>query len=162
MIEEFGTVVEIKTDGVALVQCRKTHACKGCAAESLCSLGRDDGERRVEAHNPLQAQIGERVKIATTTKAFYQSSFLVYIVPLVGLVIGGLIGQSAGQRMGVDPNVTSFLAGLFLLVAALLGVRSLNRHLPKEQYMPTVVEVLGSAFEEELETADPEKLSHGY
>ncbi|NLV24279.1 MAG: SoxR reducing system RseC family protein [Deltaproteobacteria bacterium] len=162
MIEEIGTIVELRPDRVAMVQCRKSHACKGCASANLCSLGRDDGGRVVEAHNPLQAQIGERVRIATTAKAFYQSSFLVYIVPLIGLVIGGLIGQSIGRQIGVDPNITSFLGGFFFLVFALLGVGSLNRRLPKERYMPTVVEVLSPADEDAENTAGSEMLSHGH
>ncbi|NLC69913.1 MAG: SoxR reducing system RseC family protein [Desulfuromonadaceae bacterium] len=162
MIEEIGTIVELRPDSVAMVQCRKSSACKGCASANLCSLGRDDGDRTVEVHNPLQAQVGERVRIATTSKAFYQSSFLVYIVPLIGLVVGALIGQSAGRWIGIDPNIPSALGGFLSLAATLLAIRSLNRRLPKERYMPTAVEVLSAADEAEEEALGAEKLNHGY
>ncbi|MBN1142168.1 MAG: SoxR reducing system RseC family protein [Deltaproteobacteria bacterium] len=142
MIEEIGTVVELKKGQVALVHCRKSSACKGCPSANLCSLGHDDGDRRVEAHNALEAKLGERVRIATTTKAFYQSSFLIYIVPLIGLVLGALLGQKLGPRMEVDPNIPALLIGVLFLVGSFLGIRYLNRFLSKEDYMPTVVEIL--------------------
>jgi sigma-E factor negative regulatory protein RseC len=159
MIEEIGTIVELRPHGVALVHCRKSSACKGCPSANLCSLGHDDGERVVEAHNPDQVPVGQRVRIATTTKAFYKSSFLVYIVPLIGLVVGAVVGQKLGQGWGVDPNIPAVVLGVLFLAATFLGVRLLNRRLAKEDYMPTVVEVL--ADDEEEGFLCTEKPGHG-
>ena len=163
MIEEFGVVVSLKSDEIALVTCIKTSACKGCAGEKMCSLGRDDGKRLVEVHNPLHAKPGDKVKIATSNSAFYKSSFLVYILPLILLLIGAGLGQWLGTSVltGVDPNLTAFLLGVIFLAVAFVGIRSLNRKLPKEEYMPTVVDIIPqdeAMFCGELR----ENLSHGH
>lgn len=163
MIEEYGVVVSLKSEKVAVVTCIKTSACKGCASEKLCSLGRDDGKRLVEVHNSLFAKAGDRVKIATTNNAFYKSSFLVYILPLIFLILGALLGQwVAGHYItGIDPNLVSFTLGVLFMVGTFLGIYRLNRHLPKEEYMPMIVEILTD--EEAFPGTEPAGgLSHGY
>ncbi|MBN2427879.1 MAG: SoxR reducing system RseC family protein [Deltaproteobacteria bacterium] len=163
MIEEFGYVVSLKSDEVAVVTCVKTGACKGCASEKMCSLGRDDGKRLVEVHNQLHAQPGNRVKIATTNRAFYKSSFLVYILPLILLLIGAGLGQWLGTSVltGVDPNLSALILGVLFLAATFVGIHYWNRHLPKEEYMPTIVDIIPQ--DEAMPCGElRENLSHGH
>ena len=148
MIDETGVVMEKKSDGAVLVKCRKTSACKGCASSNLCSLGRDNGVRLVEAHNPLNAVEGDVVRLEATTHAFYESAFLIYIVPVFGMVLGMIAGQKMGAALGIDPNVGAICGAMILLVVVFLGMRALNRHLPRDRYMPTVVEILDETKEE--------------
>ena len=148
MIDETGVVMEKKADGAVLVKCRKTSACKGCASSNLCSLGRDNGVRLVEAHNPLNAVEGDVVRLETTTHAFYESAFLIYIVPVFGMVLGMIAGQKMGLALGIDQNVGALCGAMILLIVVFLGMRALNRHLPRDRYMPTVVEILDETKEE--------------
>jgi sigma-E factor negative regulatory protein RseC len=163
MIEEHGVVVSLKAEHVALVTCIKTSACKGCASAKMCSLGRDDGKRLVEAHNKLGAKVGDKVKIATTEKAFYKSSFLVYILPLFFLLVGAVLGQWLGNNLleGVDPNLSSFILGILFMAGTFVGINRYNRHLPKEEYMPSVVDIIPE--EDDLACAEHGgELSHGH
>ena len=146
-----------------MVTCVKTSACKGCVSEKMCSLGRDDGKRLVEVHNSLHAEPGNRVKIATTNRAFYKSSFVFYILPLILLFIGAGLGQWLGNNVldGVDPNVSAFFLGVLFLAGTFGGIRYWNRHLPKEEYMPSIVEIIPE--DEAMPFCDPRgDLSHGY
>jgi sigma-E factor negative regulatory protein RseC len=164
MIEEYGIVVTIKSDQVAVVTCMKTSACKGCASEKLCSLGRDDGKRLVDVHNKLNAQVGDRVKIATSHNAFYKSSFLVYILPIIFLLIGAVLGDWLGTNVlkGVDPNLSGFALGALFLSGTFVGIRYLNRYLPKEEYMPSVVEIITEDDEDKPCAEHGGEPSHGY
>jgi sigma-E factor negative regulatory protein RseC len=164
MIEEYGVVVTLKSEQVAVVTCVKTSACKNCASAKLCSLGRDDGKRLVEAHNKLGAKEGDRVKIATTERAFYKSSFLVYILPLFFLIIGAVLGQWLGNNLleSVDPNISAFVLGILFLAGTFVGICYLNQYLPKEEYMPTVVEILPEEGEDISCAEHGGDLSHGY
>ena len=148
MIDETGVVMEKKSDGAVLVKCRKTSACKGCASAHVCGLGRDNGVRLVEAHDPLNAVEGDLVRLETTTQAFYESAFLIYIVPVFGMVLGMIAGQKMGSALGIDPNVGAICGAMILLIVVFLGMRQLNRHLPRDRYMPTVVEILEDTGEE--------------
>lgn len=148
MIEEVGTVVELKGKLVAVVMCTKSSLCENCATNGNCALGDDGNTRLIEAQNSLAAEVGEQVRIATTTKSFLQSSFLLYIVPLIALVIGAIVGMLVGESFptGLDPNLLSAIFGVFFMSGSFLILRVGSSVLNKESYMPKIIEI----FKEEL------------
>ncbi len=143
MIEEYGTVVELKGKQIAVVLCQRNSACEHCPSSGACQIGEDSETMRVEAFNPLGAKIGERVKVATSTKHFLQSSFILYIVPIIGLLIGALIGQSIGELtdVGIDPSLLSAIFGVAFLIGTFLCIRVGTRALKREVFMPRIVEI---------------------
>lgn len=144
MMEESGTIVELKANQIAVVLCQKTSACNHCVSKSSCISGDDKGSMQVDAHNPLDAKIGDRVKLVTSSRVFLRSSFLLYIVPLIALVIGAVIGQTVGERMpqGPDPNLLAAIIGCAFLAGSFLTIRIGTRALPPEDYMPSITEIL--------------------
>ncbi len=144
MIEESGTVVELRGKHVALVICKKSSFCKNCASMESCHIGSDNRTMSVEAQNNLGAQVGDSVKIQTSSKHFLQSSFLLYILPLVGLVAGALLGKGLGERFagGMDPDLLSALMGTGFLVGAFLLIKIASRAIPKDSYMPRITEII--------------------
>ena len=144
MIEEVGTVVELKSKMIAVVMCTKSSLCENCATNGNCALGDDDNTRLIEVHNLLGAEVGEQVRIATTTKSFLQSSFLLYIVPLIALVIGAIVGLLVGEKIsiGLDPNLLSAIFGVFFMSGSFVILRVGSSALNKESYMPKIIEIL--------------------
>jgi len=144
MIEETGSIVELKGKDIAVVLCQKSSFCEHCAAEGICHVGDDSSSKTVEVHNPLGAAIGDRVKIATSTRTFLQSSFILYIVPLIALVIGAVSGQLLGEWLagGLDPNLLAALFGTTFMAGSFLIIRLMSRALPVEAYMPRIIEIL--------------------
>ncbi len=144
MIEEYGSIIELKSKDVAVVLCQKSSFCENCAAEGICHVGDDNSSKTVEVHNHLAAGIGDRVKIATTTRSFLQSSFLLYIVPLIFLIIGAVSGQLLGEYLagGPDPNLLSALLGTAFMAGSFLVIRVSSQTLSKEAYMPRVVAIV--------------------
>jgi len=144
MIEEVGTIVELKSRAVATVLCKKSVLCENCASAGLCSLGNDSRSMLVDAHNPLGAEVGDQVRLVTSTRTFLQSSFILYIVPLLGLVVGAVIGEWLGTAWlaGIDPDLLAALTGVGFLVGTFLVIRRVSRSAPKEKYMPRIVEIL--------------------
>jgi sigma-E factor negative regulatory protein RseC len=144
MIEEVGTIVELKSKSTALVLCQKSSFCKSCASSGACSLGEDSRSRMVEAHNMIGANVGDRVKIAASSAIFLQSSFVLYIVPLIALVIGAVVGNALGTffPLGVDPNLLSAIFGVFFMIGSFLIIRVGSGALRAEKFMPEIVTVL--------------------
>ena len=144
MIEEIGTVVELKGKRTALVMCQKSSLCENCATNGHCVLGDDDKTRFIEVQNALGATVGEQVRIATSTKSFLQSSFLLYIVPLIALVIGAIVGKLVGENMdtGLDPNLLSAVFGVFFMIGSFVLLRVGTSALDQESYMPKITEIL--------------------
>jgi sigma-E factor negative regulatory protein RseC len=98
----------------------------------------------VEVQNTLGAAIGDHVLIATTTKSFLQSSFLLYIAPLIALVIGAGAGKLVGEKIdtGLDPNLLSAIFGVFFMIGSFVLLRVGSSVLEKENYMPKIVEIM--------------------
>ena len=144
MIEETGTIVELKGKHVAVVMCQKSSACQHCATAGACNLGDDSRSRLVDAHNPIGAGVGDRVRIVTSTRSFLQSSFVLYIVPIIALVIGAVAGKLVGEQfpLGLDPNVLSAIFGVFFLVGSFLVIRVGSQVLAAENYMPKITEIV--------------------
>ena len=144
MIEEIGTVVELKGKHTVLVMCKKSSLCENCASEGNCTIGDDSRTRLIEVGNPIGAQVGDRVRIVTSTQSFLTSSFLLYIVPLIALVAGAIAGKLVGENMstGLDPNILSAIFGVFFMIGSFVILRVGSKALNSEDYRPKVVEVL--------------------
>jgi sigma-E factor negative regulatory protein RseC len=143
MIEEFGTIIELKNERIAMVQCVKSSSCQHCPSSSSCNMGSDGESMVVEAYNQAGGQVDDRVKVVTSTKNFLQSSFLLYIVPIIGLLIGGGIGQAIGEWNPalIDPSLLSALMGSLFLVLTFLAIRFFTRKLKREKFMPIIVSI---------------------
>jgi sigma-E factor negative regulatory protein RseC len=154
MIEETGTIVELKGKHVAVVLCKKSSFCKNCAALDSCQIGDDNQSKLVEAHNLIGAEVGDEVKVATSTRSFLQSSFLLYVVPLIALLVGSLAGFFIGESLegGPDPNLLSAILGIAFLVGSFLVLKIGTKSLSREKFMPRIVAVLSSddAFVKDL------------
>ncbi len=144
MIEEVGTVVELKGKSKAVVMCQKSSLCENCATSGHCIMNDDDKTRLIEVQNLLGAAVGERVRIATSTKSFLQSSFLLYIVPLIALVIGAIVGKLVGENLttDLDPNLLSAVFGVFFMSGSFVILRVGSSALKQESYMPKIVAIL--------------------
>jgi len=144
MMEEIGTVVELKGKAFAVVLCQKGSFCQHCASNGLCQIGDDNTSMLVEAHNTIGAQVGERVKLVTSTKTFLQSSFMLYIVPIIALVIGSVSGYLVGQNLqnGPDPNLLSAIIGVAFLAGSFVIIRVGTRTLARETFMPKITAVI--------------------
>lgn len=159
MITEYGTIVELKGRQIAVVICQKQSACKHCPSSGACQIGDDGKSMLVESFNQIGAQVGDKVKVVTSTKHFLQSSFILYMVPVIGLLIGAVTGQLIGENIdiGVDPKLLSALIGVAFLVGTFLCIRIGTRALKREIFMPRIV-----GLQAESDTQAKELLEHGY
>jgi sigma-E factor negative regulatory protein RseC len=143
MIEEIGTVIELREQGIALVRCSKNSACDHCPSVDSCNMGADSSQlMEVEVLNQAGAVVADSVKIVTSTSNFLQSSLMLYIVPVFCLVIGAAIGQALGRLTRYDPSLISAIIGVIFLIASFLGIRLLTHNWQRERFMPKIVAIL--------------------
>lgn len=141
MMEEVGTVIELKGKHVALVMCQKSSTCKNCASMESCKVSEDNRSMIVEAHNVIGAEVGDKVRLAISSKKFLGSSFLVYIVPLVALIIGAVIGEVIGSRVEdvINPDLLAAILGVAFLVGSFLVIKVGTKAIPKDAYLPRII-----------------------
>jgi sigma-E factor negative regulatory protein RseC len=114
MSETKGTITAIDGD-YALVHadeegCGRCHEKGGCGGANVgrmfCSA-----PRTWRVLNPRGAIVGERVSIAIGEGAVSASAMLIYVVPLLLLIVGALLGSTLAGELG---GIAGAVAGLFV------------------------------------------------
>ena len=87
-MKEEGLVLESEGE-TAKVEIKRTTTCKGCG---ICRMGSSD-TMIAEVENPGGAKVGDKVEVEVDTSSILKVAFIVYIFPIVGLIVGYLIGE---------------------------------------------------------------------
>ncbi len=142
MITETGKVVAIETNGV-WVETANQSACGRCAARKGCGqslLVKADGHRSYiqaawNGHASDKCREGDLITIGIHESAVLRGSLMVYCLPLLGLVVGAIIGNILSL-----PEAGVAASTAIGLTAATLGVRWFSRrHVGDPRFQPVVV-----------------------
>jgi sigma-E factor negative regulatory protein RseC len=136
MIEETGVIVE-KNDLYAKIQVERKEACKGCAAKSVCHPF-DESENLVEifAKNSVNAQIGDKVKVAIPEITFLKASFITYLIPVIFLFVGSFVGE-----LLFHSDILNFLIGSIFFIVSFFLIHSYSKKKHNE-FTPVIIEIL--------------------
>lgn len=115
-----GIVGEVK-GGLAIIEvavrengCGRCHEVGGCGGQNL-SRALCDRKRTITVANTLGVVVGERVQVGMDDVAIGAMATRVYVVPLIGILLGGALGQalvSHGSVGGVVGALGGFAAAL--------------------------------------------------
>jgi sigma-E factor negative regulatory protein RseC len=138
MQEEVGTVIE--SWGVtARVLVKRNSACEHCPSRSCCaSLGGD--LKGVDVSNVIGAEKGQKVKIGISQKAVLKASFILYMVPILALIVGAMLGDYLGPQ---HKQVWAVSMGVGFFVGSYFVIKALSKHFEnKAEYSPVITEIL--------------------
>ena len=130
MIEENGVIVSL--DGqFAKIAPLVEGGCHSCASSGVCGTTVlapffDKKQRLLLAENTINAQPGDEVVIGLNKMAVVMSSLAVYLLPLLALIIGAVVGDILAQLAGLEDGETvSIFSGSGAAVLTFVGVRRL-------------------------------------
>ncbi len=148
MLVETGRVVAVESDGLWVETIRQS-TCGSCAARKGCGHGLlnryADGKRgyiRVlpGASGIVECQVNDQVRISIPEEVILRGSLVVYVVPLLCMLGGAVIGSSTG---GGGTDLFSALGATVGFAIGFLLVRShawLHRN--DRSLQPTFLEVV--------------------
>ncbi len=141
MATEEGIVTAL-SDTRAWVKTTRMSACSHCASRDSCTA--QGGEATlVEAENPVDAKVGDRILVSMETTALLKASFLIYVFPILCLIVGAIIGQVVGLKGGLNPSWASPAIGGLFFVTALFFMKSKgNRLAQSAAYTPKIIRIL--------------------
>jgi sigma-E factor negative regulatory protein RseC len=144
MMQEKGTVVQLQGRQVAVISCRKSVFCAGCVAMGLCKVGEDGRSMLVQTHNLLGAAVGDKVRMIRRAGTFLLGLFLLYAVPLLALIAGGVLGKLIGAfyALHIAPNLLVTIFGLTFMVGSFFIIRIGSRVIPLGAFMPEIIQIL--------------------
>lgn len=141
MIEERGIVIDVKGD-TAFIKAEKGTSCESCVARETCHGTIGTNEVIIEAENRVNAKFGDRVVVMVGTATILKASFILYLGPIAGLIIGVALGQILVKQFVVDlnPDLLSGILGALFLIITFFGIRILGKWLAKKEGFRPVVD----------------------
>ena len=142
MIETRGIVTAVE-GGFALIETERAVGCgqcqgRGCGTGVLSQFA-CSGSREIKALNDLGAQAGERVVIGIADGALLKGASVAYVLPLLLLLAGALLGSS----YGAGRDIAAVLGALAGLGAGMALARIYNyRQRANTQFQPVVLQRL--------------------
>ena len=119
MADHIGMVLQTEPGGWARVSTDRKGACGGCeshpSACASCLPGAQKMESRVA--NPVGARAGDMVKVHLASTNLFMGAVILYLVPVLGLLIGVFTGAWAAPFLGWQ-TVSGGLMGLLIGLAS--------------------------------------------
>lgn len=141
-MKEIGKIVEIDNNMAKILITRHT-ACGDCGA---CQVGRENLNMILFAENTVHGKSGDTVEIELQTENFIYASFIMYGIPLIGLIIGLLGGYYGAMAIGYDADaaqIPSAIAGLAFLALSYLGIRLRESKIKSmKKFKPVLVKII--------------------
>ncbi len=128
---EKAKVISIENNVLTCVL-QRSDACGDCHA---CDISENKKEMILTAYNQCDAKVGETVEIELSTKAMMTATVIMYVVPLITMFLGFLIGNQFSETF-------SFTLGIVFLVITYLIIRLFNKRIDKNKYMASAIRVV--------------------
>jgi sigma-E factor negative regulatory protein RseC len=141
IVEEVGVIMNVE-GMVATVSVQKKSACEGCTLHS-CKPG--EGAMLIEALNPVEARVGQKVRVVMKPYTYLKGSIIVYGIPAFALIAGAVIGKElfASHFRTIDPDILSAVFGFGACASSFLAVKLWSgRTGKKDELKPVIEEIL--------------------
>jgi sigma-E factor negative regulatory protein RseC len=144
MLEEQGLVVSLQGQFASITPVEQS-GCQSCASNSMCGsalLKPLFGKRQylLIAKNSVNARPGEQVTIGLNRMALVISSLMVYLLPLLMLILGAIVGKAIAHNFGVEiSEFVSILTGLGSAFLTFIVVGRLVRSNYFSKYLQAVI-----------------------
>ena len=121
MKREFALVLETYDNNIAKVELQRSSSCEGC---SICSSGKPIILR---ALNNINAQKGASVVIEVE-ELKKGVNFFVYIIPLICLIVGYVIGDYFSKLISLKHNLGPAFSFALFFIYIVLGILKLKKN----------------------------------
>jgi len=142
-VEQYGVITKTRGDSAA-VNLQRHLICGKCGKCGILS-GSSKRSIIIEAHNPIQAEEGQRVVLESDDRQVIFLAFMLYIVPLGGLVAGIFLWLLLAGALGFEGNqeLQAVGAGLGLMVLIFFFIRSWDRGVKDDpRFKPVITGLL--------------------
>jgi sigma-E factor negative regulatory protein RseC len=128
MAEHIGIVIKTESGNYAHVLADRKGACGGCqSTPSGCHSCLTSAKMESRVSNPVSAKAGDLVKIRLSSTDLLTGAAILYLLPILGLLIGAFIGVLASTAFGLAEIIGSIGGALTGLFVGYVAVITLDR-----------------------------------
>lgn len=136
MNTEQGLVLEVNDD-VAKIKVGRHSDCKNCGA---CS---GNESINIYANNKIGARPGERVIFEVKEADFLGAAFIVFILPLIALFIGVVLGGFIGKGIGLNIPIFQVIGGIISLVLSIIIIKKVDKKAKvNKTSLPVIIHII--------------------
>ena len=141
---EVGIVKEIL--GVsAKVLIARSSACEGCESQGVCKALGGKTEIIIEALNEINAKKDDHVTIEMPESSIIKIAFLVYIVQILALIIGLIVGIKYIRDFSISPEIMGIICGSILFIVSFLVIKIVGKIITKKKkYKPVIASIVSN------------------
>jgi sigma-E factor negative regulatory protein RseC len=151
LMSRTGTVLNTSGDH-ALIATNRRGICDGCTDRSKCSFddpftnATEEALETITALNPVHAQPHDHVEFDLPGHTELSLSALVWVVPLLGLIIGAFLGANAHQLLSIDRDSATLLGLVSGAAVAYAVLRRIDRKAAGDERLTPVIQKILSSF----------------
>ncbi len=137
-----GYIIELVDDITAKLKMKRHSACASCGK---CATTSESQDIVVEVDNTIGAKVGDLVEVNMETVNVLKAAFIVYSMPLIGLLLGTVISNYILNLIEFNGNieVMSGVIGLLCMSIALVILKKNDsKYRKSKEYMPTVTKII--------------------
>ncbi|MGL4343727.1 MAG: SoxR reducing system RseC family protein [Cellulosilyticaceae bacterium] len=124
----------------AKVSIMRQEMCGECHA---CELMGDIKKCEIKCYNHCQSQVGDVVEITIEETRFLKATYLMYGLPLIGLLGGLGIGMLVGmQQVGLMKEMIMIVFGLLGMGGMLWYIKSRDQKQKYKKYIPHIAKIV--------------------
>ncbi|MDM7859757.1 SoxR reducing system RseC family protein [Alteromonas sp. ASW11-36] len=156
MIEEVGKVIAVERDEI-IVETEIKTTCGSCEAQQNCGTGtiaKALAPRRetLRFSTELPVQVGSKVRLGIPETALLKASIWLYVIPLLGLIVGGALFSWVLPIFGLVHEGWVIASTILAALAAFVWVSATVKQRELQQYQPRLLGVI-------LDSSEPVKVS---
>lgn len=138
-MKEIGEIIELEGNQ-AIVRIQRSSACGKCGA---CKFGASRDGMLLSTYNHLNGKPGDFVEIELESSSIVKASIIVYLIPLLGLIIGVVVGYFLAGFFNLDSGLLGAIGGILFTALTFLGIKAIDPLLKeKDTYSPKMVSII--------------------
>jgi len=144
MAEHIGIVIKNESDRYARVMTDRKGACGGCQSTPHgCRSCLSSAKMESRVVNPVGAGPGDLVRIQLSSGNLYLGAAILYLLPVLGLLLGAFTGNWASSTYGLAKGIGTIGGAAAGLALGFTAVFVLDRTAGiRRRIMPTITAVL--------------------
>ncbi len=143
-MEQQGYIIEIIDKKTAKLKMQRHSACASCGK---CTTTSEKKDIVAEVDNSIGAKVGDRVSVNMESMNVLKAAAIVYILPLIGLLIGTIATYYTLQVFG-NVNSVEMISGivglLLMLISFLILKKNDSKFRNSREYIPIVTKIIAS------------------
>ena len=136
---ETGIIKSLDGINATVLISRQNGPCDHCTGEA-CTVPEEGIETK--AINAAGAKVGQKVKLTMKSYTYVKGTFLVFIVPLIALITGAVLGKLYLPPFftGTDSDLLAVGAGFLALLSSLIPVKLILSRMDRTAETKSVIE----------------------